>query len=294
MGKADARAAVLLGVFTLGAIASFTVSVFIVSAALGALAPVLSAIQTPIMIGLVFSLALLALSHQLLTYEGAGLSDLGLLVSRARFREFIAGFAVTSVLFLAIAVAQTVGVRAAWELQGVPGVRAALVGLLSAGVLVLAEELLFRGVALRCLRALYGDRAAILLSAVLFGAYHLVQSDDWAMGAVFRFLTPTLGGLLFGWAALRSRGLSLPLGLHLGGNWVQASLAGFAPNEMASDAPVQALWRIPISADDVRALTAPDIGPQLPYLVAVVLAAAATSRLLRRSSPDRLSSRVDR
>lgn len=278
--------AALLGVFTLGAIASLAGSVFIVGVALGALPALRSAIYTPAMIGLMFSLALLAVSRQLLRYEGDGLSDIGLRVSRARFREFRTGFAVSSVLFLAIAVAQAIGVRAVWELQGGPGVRAALVGLLSAGVLALAEELLFRGVALRYLRAMYGDRGAILFSAVLFGAYHLVQSDDWAMGAVFRFLTPTLGGLLFGWAALRSRGLALPLGLHLGGNWVQASLAGFAPMAIPSDAPVQALWRIPLSADDVRALAAPDIGPQLPYLVAVVLAAAVTSRLLRESSPD--------
>src|SRR4029079_16572678 len=139
-------------------------------------------------------------------------------------------------------------------------------------------ELLFRGVALRYLRSLYGDRAAILLSGVLFGAYHLVQSQDWAMGAAFRFLMPTLGGLLFGWAALRSRGLALPLGLHLGANWVQSSIAGFAPNVLA-DAPVHALWRIPISIDDVRVLTAPDIVPHLPYVIAMAVAAAATWRL---------------
>ena len=42
------------------------------------------------------------------------------------------------------------------------------------------------------------------------------------MGWVFRLGMPTLGGLVFGVAMIRSGGLALPIGLHLGGNWVQA------------------------------------------------------------------------
>ena len=92
------------------------------------------------------------------------------------------------------------------------------------------------------------------------------------MGAVFRFLMPTLGGLLFGWAALRSAGLALPLGLHLGGNWIQSSVTGFAPTTLAPDAPVQALWQIPITVHDVRVLTAPDLVPHLPFMLAIAVA----------------------
>jgi NAD(P)-dependent dehydrogenase (short-subunit alcohol dehydrogenase family) len=77
-----------------------------VSATLGAFPSVRLSIHTPALISVVFSVALLVLSRQLLRYQGAGLSDLGLVVSRARFREFGAGFAVSSILFLAIAVVQ--------------------------------------------------------------------------------------------------------------------------------------------------------------------------------------------
>jgi hypothetical protein len=270
--------AALLGVFVAGAVASLAASSVVIGATLGVL-PAIGSAYTAVLISLVFSLALLALSRTLLRHEGASLRELGLVPTRERRRQFGTGFAISGLLFFAIAVTQAAMVHAPWQLQGVPGIRAALIGVLVTGVLTLTEELLFRGVALRYLRSLYGDRAATLLSAVLFGAYHLVQSDDWAMGAVFRFLMPTLGGLLFGWAALRSRGLALPLGLHLGANWVQSSIAGFAPNVLAADAPVHALWRIPISIDDVRVLTAPDIGPHLPYVIAMAVAAAATWRL---------------
>ena len=278
--------AALLGVFAVGAIASLAASGLVVAATLG-FVPAIGSTHTAVLITLVFSVALLALSRTLLRREGASLRELGLVPTPERLWQFGGGFAVTGVLFLGIAVAQAAAVRAPWQLQGFPGIRAALIGLLVTGVLALSEELLFRGVALRYMRSLCGDRAAILLSAILFGAYHVVQSHDWAMGAVFRFLMPTLGGLLFGWAALRSRGLALPLGLHLGGNWVQSSIAVFAPNVLPVDAPVQALWRIPITVHDVRLLTAPDLSPHLPYVIAIIVSAAATSRLLNKSPSSR-------
>lgn len=274
--------AALLAAFTAGAMTSLAASVFLVGSMLGSF-PAVRAIHTPVLLSVGLSVMLLGLSQLLLRREGASLAVLGLMPTGVRFRDFRTGFAVSSMLFLGVAEAQTAAVGAEWELQGLSGIRVALLGLLSSGVLVLAEELLFRGLALRYLRELYGNRTAILLSALLFGAYHLLQSGDWAMGAVYRFLMPTVGGLLFGWAALRSQGLALPLGLHLGGNWVQSSLAGFASSNIASPTTANALWRISIGPDDVRTLTAPDLIPHLPYLAAVALAATVTWRLLRGS-----------
>ena len=53
------------------------------------------------------------------------------------------------------------------------------------------------------------------------------------------------------------------------------------------DAPIQALWRIPITIHDVRVLTAPDLVPHLPYMTAIAVGAAATSRLLSKSTCNR-------
>ena len=97
------------------------------------------------------------------------------------------------------------------------------------------------------------------------------------MGAFFRFFTSALGGVLFAWSAVRSGGLALPIGLHLGGNWVQASLAGFT----TPDGSVQALWRIPISTSDLQLLVAPDVLPRLPYFLAIGTATAVTWIFLR-------------
>jgi membrane protease YdiL (CAAX protease family) len=131
--------------------------------------------------------------------------------------------------------------------------------------MVLAEELLFRGLLLRNLRATWGDWPAIRLSALFFGVFHVIGSPNWGMGLGFQFLLPALGGMFFAWAAVRSGGLALPIGLHWGGNWIQASVAGFSsPAE-----PTRALWQIPISASDFQRLTAPDFLVHLPYLAAM-------------------------
>jgi len=149
--------------------------------------------------------------------------------------------------------------------------RAALSALPLVGAMVCAEELLFRGVGLRYLRNACGDCTAIAMTAVAFGVYHLAGSGYWGIGAFFQFLMPCLGGVLFAWAAIRSNALSLPIGLHLGGNWVQASVAGFHVGP--ADGAVDAVWRIPITTSDVHVITAPDVAVRLPYLAALALAA---------------------
>jgi membrane protease YdiL (CAAX protease family) len=278
--RSAVRPARHLAYFAIGALVSLAASVFAVGVAFG-----LSGVSGPTggmaATSAVLCVALLLLSRWLLRREGATLTDLGLMLDRERLRQFGLGLAIGAVLFLGVAGAQSAAVGARWDFLGGVGFRAASIGLATTFVLVLAEELLFRGVALRSLRALYGDRRAVVLTALLFGGYHLLQSENWAMGAVFTFLTATLGGLVFGWAAVRSAGLALPLGLHLGGNWVQASLTGFGPAvESGAEPTVHALWRISLSSADVRALTAPDLLPHLPYIVALALAAVLVGRFI--------------
>jgi len=274
----------LLGLFVPGAGISLIVSVF-------AAGQVLEMTETAsrnlgvVLTSAVLCSALLILSRTLLHREGESLCELGLVPQRSRLQQFGFGFMVSAPVFILVAIAQSMSVSAAWEFQGVLGARAALVGLATTALLALAEELVFRGVALRYTRALFGDRNAVILSALLFGIYHLVQSNDWAMGAAFRFLMPTLGGLVFGWAAVKSKGLALPLGLHLGGNWVQASVASFVPaGGQSSAVAVNSLWHIPITAADARSLSAPDLLPHLPYLIALTLTAAATWQWFARST----------
>jgi uncharacterized protein len=270
-----------LAIFAAGAAASLPCAIFLAAAILGLIAGARPLVTMSLISGIT-SAGLLLVTAWLLRREGVGLSVLGLPLNRLRLHELAAGFVVSAALFLAVAAVQSVIVSAPWRFQGGRGLLAAIADLPLVISLVLVEELLFRGFALRTLRALCGDRAAIALSAVAFGAYHVVGTHYWAMGAVFQFLTPMLGGLVFAWAALRSGGLALPIGLHLGGNWIQTSVAAFSPVSPAAAAPMHAVWRIPVSAADVQALTAPDVLPRLPYMLALAMAAVLTWEIIGR------------
>ena len=244
---------------------------------------------TMALISALASAGMLAVTTALLRLDGAHLGDVGLVLDRRRLGELGGGFIVTATLFLAVAAVQSAMVGASWQFTGLRGLVGALFDLPLVLCLVLAEELLFRGAALRSLRAIAGDRWAIGLTAMAFGAYHVLGTQYWAMGLVFQFLMPTIGGLLFAWAAVRSGGLALPIGLHLGGNWVQASVAVFGPHPAPGAAESFAgLWRIPISAADVQVLTAPDLVPRLPLLVAFAITAALTWQGLRRPTAAQL------
>ena len=223
------------------------------------------------------SAALLGVTWAALHMERDGLGSLGLLPTRRRAAEFGAGFAVASVLFALVAIVRAASVGATWTFDAASGARAAILGLPLVFVLMFSEELLFRGYAFRKAEALWGAPAALVGSSLLFGAYHVVGSGGyWGVGALFLFAMPALGGLVFGLAALRTGGLALPLGLHLGGNWVGASVLGLGVPGGA------ALWAAPVDAVQAAWLMAPDLLPRLPYLVGVVLLVALVLRWPQR------------
>jgi membrane protease YdiL (CAAX protease family) len=87
-------------------------------------------------------------------------------------------------------------------------------------LLSLREELAFRGYALRSLAYAIGSWKAQLIIAILFSLEHL------AGGYTFKqaFLGAGIGAVLFGFAALKSRGITLPVGIHAAWNFGQWSI----------------------------------------------------------------------
>lgn len=197
--------------------------------------------------------------------DRSGLRALGLVPTRRRVTEFGMGFVMAAVIFVVVALVRAASVGAGWVFDPVAGARAALVGLPLSFILLFPEELLFRGFAFRKAEELWGASAALAASSLAFGAYHVVGSGYSGTGALWLFVTPALGGLLFGLAALRTRGLALPTGLHLGANWINASIFGLGFERG------DALWSAPLTGAQIAHLTAPDVLPHLPYLTAVGL-----------------------
>jgi membrane protease YdiL (CAAX protease family) len=87
------------------------------------------------------------------------------------------------------------------------------------------EELAFRGVLLGCLiLLLHNITLAVALSAALFAAAHLGNKNVDALA----FMGYCAGGAVYGMAYWRTGRLWLPFGLHLGWNFAQGKIFGFA------------------------------------------------------------------
>jgi len=214
---------------------------------------------------------LLAVSWLALRRDGESLAALGLTLNPRRALEFVCGFVATCVLFAGIALVRASSVGATWHFSGEGAFRATVIGAPIAFVLMAGEELVFRGYAFRQLVAACGPRAAVAASALVFGIYHLAQTGFrfWGIGAFWVIALPALGGIVFGVATLRTNGLALPLGLHLGGNWIQASVLSFAA---LGDGQPTALFVAPLTPAQVQQLWSPDLLPRAPYLVAMAVA----------------------
>jgi membrane protease YdiL (CAAX protease family) len=170
------------------------------------------------------------------------LHDLGLVPNRTRTRDVVIGFLISAVpvlccgVFLLAFGNYTMRTDIAWAAVGAVA--------LSAAVVAVIEEALFRGLFLGVL--LRGNRplAAALLSSGIFSIVHFLKAPDqtttsvgWTSGFISLahsfdqftepmlvlagFTTLFLIGAILAHARLRTRSLWLPIGLHAG--WIFAS-----------------------------------------------------------------------
>lgn len=87
---------------------------------------------------------------------------------------------------------------------------------------VLTEELIFRGALLYILIQKLGSSKAVLISAIASGIYHWFSYGVLGnlMAMIFVFIGTGLMGYAWAWAFSKTKSIMLPLGLHLGWNFV--------------------------------------------------------------------------
>lgn len=97
---------------------------------------------------------------------------------------------------------------------------------------VLFEELLFRGVLLYGLIRLTNHHKAVIISAVAFGIYHWFTFGVLGniLGMTLVFITTGFMGFVFAKAYAKTKSIILPIGLHLGWNWINNSIFSNGPN----------------------------------------------------------------
>ncbi|GIG20635.1 CAAX amino protease [Cellulomonas chitinilytica] len=131
------------------------------------------------------------------------------------------GLGIGVLMFVAVILAITVA--GGYRIDGWGSVTVAL-GVLGATLAAAAaEELVFRGVLFRIIEERAGTFGALLLTAAMFGALHLVNPEATLWGAI---AITVEAGLMLGAAFVATRTLWLPIGLHIGWNFAQAGIFG--------------------------------------------------------------------
>jgi len=166
--------------------------------------------------------ATLLLTVLFVRWEGVELSDAGVKLVRGSFGRFAISFLVG--LSLPLLRAGLVMMGTGLRYERVQGFTLAQMLLSLATYLALAsrEELAFRGYPLQMLDREFGAWTAQIAIAGLFAGEHALGGWTWWQ-ALFG---SGLGALLFGAAALRTRGLAVPIGLHAAWNFGDAMLGG--------------------------------------------------------------------
>ncbi|MBB4692889.1 CPBP family intramembrane glutamic endopeptidase [Paractinoplanes abujensis] len=115
-----------------------------------------------------------------------------------------------------------IAVNGGYRVHGLSDEPLAAVGLIGfMAAAVVTEEVMFRGVLFRHVEKLTGTWLALALSALAFGAVHLLNENASLWGAL---CVAIAGGGMLTSAYIATRSLWLPIGLHFGWNYAQSAI----------------------------------------------------------------------
>ncbi|WP_082575372.1 CPBP family intramembrane glutamic endopeptidase [Lysobacter sp. Root667] len=173
-----------------------------------------------IVIGGIGVLLTLALTAAFLRWDRKRFSDIGLAWDRRTHMRFLVGLAIGCALVaLHAAIVASTG-QVSWTRNTQVDATGIAVAALGYGLLALREEVAFRGYPLRTLLPAFGVVGAQLMVMTIFVAEHRLGGATWSNAV----LGSGLGALVFSMAALVTRGIALPLGLHAAwnfGDWMR-------------------------------------------------------------------------
>ncbi|MBA6153062.1 CPBP family intramembrane glutamic endopeptidase [Gelidibacter maritimus] len=156
---------------------------------------------------------------------------LGFLPIGKRLKQFLIGFLVTGLLCVLDQFLESYLKSSTWILNKE----------MTSGIIiksfwwdfksVLTEELMFRGALLYILIQKIGAKKSILISAIVFGIYHWFSYGVLGnvMAMILVFIGTGLMGYALAWAFSKTKSIMLPLGLHLGWNFIYNTIFSNGP-----------------------------------------------------------------
>jgi hypothetical protein len=182
-----------------------------------------------IKVGFITCVLTYGLTLLFLRWDGWKLRDAGLELTRKSAPRMLLGFMIGLALVAVQECFLYAGGHTHWSYKGPPSPMGwLLLGFMAYFLLALREEIAFRAYPLRRLEHDLGMWASILILGLVFTLEHIAGGLSWSNSV----LGPLAGAILFGMAALATRGISFPLGIHFAfnlGQWVmgQKETAGF-------------------------------------------------------------------
>lgn len=173
----------------------------------------------PLVIGTITSFFTLLLTILFVRWDGLALRDVGASLSTRSPSRFLFGFLVGAMIVGLQDLIIYAGGHTHWIVNEAHHPSFGAIRLAFAGYLMLAlrEELAFRGYPLRRIDSAWGMWGALLLVGAVFTLEHMAGGWTWSHS----LLGPPAGALLFGMAALATRGIAVPLGIHTAFNFGQ-------------------------------------------------------------------------
>ena len=178
--------------------------------------------------GIIGLLAALLSTYIFLRIDKNSFADINLKWEKKTLARFFTGFfvglAITIIMFSCLVLFGNLRL----ELNQSYNIGSFLLTTLALIPLALMEEIAFRAYPLVTLNRKTSTWASLLITAFLFAVYHV--ANGWSIPV--SFLGPGVWGLIYGLAALYSKGISMPTGMHYAANLTQAAFGmskGFAP-----------------------------------------------------------------
>lgn len=186
--------------------------------------------------GAITSVVTLLLTFLFVRWDGLRLRDVGTSPNVKSGFRLIFGFIVGIAIVLLQEIFLYSGGHVHWAFRTQhfsPGI--ILLALAGYFVIALREELAFRGYSLRRIEMAKGLWVALAIMEVAFTLEHAAGGWTWSHSV----LGPPAGALLFGMAALATRGIAVPLGVHAAfnfGQWFMGQKGYAGPLRLVVDA----------------------------------------------------------
>lgn len=163
--------------------------------------------------------------------EKENILALGFLPIVKRLKQFLIGFLITGILCFLVQYLESYLKSSTWVLNENIMNKIILKSFWWDFKSVLSEELIFRGALLYILIQKIGSRKSILISAIAFGIYHWFSFGVLGniMAMILVFIGTGLMGYAWAWAFSKTKSIMLPLGLHLGWNFIHNTIFSKGP-----------------------------------------------------------------